>query len=113
MNRSMTFTAVALAASAVSAFSAPAFAADAPTAEVRYSDLSLTTAEGAKLLKARVERAARRICGTRGVVDLNERGNAKQCYRVAVAGAMPQVELAVAHAGASQLAENRISVSAH
>jgi UrcA family protein len=111
MAASTIFTAVALAASALSV---PAFAADAPRAEVRYNDLSLKTAEGAHMLKVRVERAASHVCGVQGTVSLKERANAAACQRVAVANAMPQVELALANAQNMRVAENsRVSVSAH
>lgn len=113
MNRSTLFAAAALLASAVSTISAPAFAADLPTAEVHYNDLSLKTADGAKLLKARVERAARHVCDTEGTVGLKARSDAANCARIAVANAMPQVELALANAQHAQVAENsRVSVSA-
>jgi len=113
MNRSTIFAAAALLASAVSTVAAPAFAADVPSAEVRYNDLSLKTPDGAKLLKARVERAARHVCDTTGTVDLQARTDAANCARVAVAKAMPQVELALANAQRTQVADNsRVSVSA-
>jgi UrcA family protein len=113
MNRSNILAVAALVVSAVSTVSAPAFAADLPTAAVHYEDLSLKTADGAKMLKARVERAARHVCDTNGTVDLKARSDAANCARVAVANAMPQVELALANAQHSQVAENsRVSVSA-
>ena len=111
MAPSTLFAAAALAASALSV---PAFAADAPRAEVRYNDLSLNTADGAQALKARVVRAAAHVCGTTGTVSLQERTAAANCQKVAVANAMPQVELALASAQNMRVAENsRVSVSAH
>jgi UrcA family protein len=112
MNRFTIVAVAALAISAVSTVSAPAFAADLPTSQVHYNDLRLNTADGARLLRARVERAARQVCDTNGTVDLRARLAAANCARVAVANAMPQVELALANAQHSQVAENnRISVS--
>lgn len=112
MNRSTFFAAAALFASALSITSAPAFAADLPTVQVHYGDLSLKTADGAKLLKARVDRAARHVCDTNGRVGLKEQLEAAKCTHIAAANAMPQVELALAKAQRSQVAENsRVSVS--
>ncbi len=114
MIRSTIFAAVALSASALSSIAAPAFAADLPTVEVRYADLDLKSADGAKSLQARVQRAAARVCGVQGVVDLRTRVDANKCATIAVAKAMPQVELALANAQNVQVAENsRVSVSAH
>lgn len=114
MIRSAILVAAALSASAVSSIATPAFAADLPRAEIRYADLNLKTADGAQALRARVERAADRVCGTHGVVDLRTRMEARQCAETALAKAMPQVELALANAQKVQVAENRpVSVLAH
>ena len=111
MIRSALFTAFALAATAATA---PAFAADLPTAQVRFNDLSLTTAQGAAELKARVARAARNVCAAEGSHDLKAQVQAVNCTEVAIAKAMPQVELALANAKNTRVAENsRVSVSAH
>lgn len=114
MIRSTIFAAVALSASALSAIATPAFAAGLPTAEVRYADLNLRSPEGAKVLQARVEQAADKVCSTGGFVDLRTRMLEKACAKTAIAKAMPQVELALANAQSVQVAENsRVSVSAH
>lgn len=114
MIRSTIFAAVSIAVSAVSAMSAPAFAAEAPRIEVRYNDLSLKSPQGAQELKVRVAQAARRVCATNGVVDVQTYAASAECRRVAVARAMPQVELALANAQNQQVAENsRVSVAAH
>lgn len=106
MIRPTIFVAVSIAASAVSAIPAPVFAADAPRIEVRYSDNSLKSPQGAQDLRVRVERAARRVCATNGVVDLQTRAASVECRRVAIAAAMPKVELALANAQKQQVAEN-------
>ncbi len=113
MNRSTLFFA-ALAATAATV-SIPAFAGTvvAPTTEVRYSDLNLASAGGAEALKVRVARAAKRVCTLEGDKTLHGAAEARACARVAVARAMPQVELALANAG-TQVADNsRLSVAAH
>ena len=52
------------AALAAAGLAAPAFAdeGEAHTAEVRYSDLDLSTQAGRKMLDFRVEKAARNVC---------------------------------------------------
>lgn len=112
MIRSTIFAAASIAVAALSAISAPAFAAEAPRIEVRYNDLSLRSPQGAQELKVRVERAARRVCATNGIVDLKARAASIECRRVAIAKAMPQVELALAKAQDQQVADNgRVSVT--
>ena len=114
MIRSTIFAAVAIAAAAVSAISAPVFAAEAPVIEVRYNDLSLKSPEGAQLLNARFERAARRVCATEDSRNLKAVAASQECRRVAIAKAMPQVELALANAHSQKVAENsRVSVISH
>ena len=112
----MTRTTIFLAALAATAatVSFPAFAADiAPTAEVRYADLNLASTDGAQALKARVARAARRVCTDHGDKTLAGAARARECARIALVKAMPQVELALANAG-TRVAENgRPSVAAH
>lgn len=66
-------TRIAIAASAILAISAPAFAAmpEAQSVEVSTSGLDLNSPADRARLKARVGRAADRVCGlndTRGVV---------------------------------------------
>lgn len=114
MTRSTTvFAALAAAAAATASLSFPAYAAElTQTAEVHYADLNLTSSDGAKALTARVERAAKRVCEVNGDRSLDATLEARACTKVAVARAMPQVELALANAG-TQLAENsRVSVAA-
>ena len=111
----MTRTTIFLAgfAAAAATLSFPAFAADAGrTTEVRYADLNLTTADGAQALKARVERAARRVCQADGDRTLASAAQAKACTGVAIAKAMPQVELALANAGTQVAERSRLSVAA-
>lgn len=109
MTRTPLFAAFA-AAAATLAF--PALAQTAPVTEVSYADLNLANADGAEALKARVVRAAKRVCTMEGDKSLDGAMAARKCTSVAVARAMPQVELALANAG-TRLAENsRLSVAA-
>lgn len=107
------FAALAAAAATAATMSFPAYAAEATkTAEVHYDDLNLASADGAKALTVRVERAAKRVCDVNGDRSLSAASQSKACAKVAIARAMPQVELALANAG-TQLAENsRVSVAA-
>ncbi|MET0373243.1 MAG: UrcA family protein [Rhizorhabdus sp.] len=114
MTRSTTFIAILAAAAATTAtLSFPAYAGEATkTTEVRYDDLNLASAAGAKALTVRVERAAKRVCDVNGDRSLDATMDAKASTKVAIARAMPQVELALANAG-TQLAENsRVSIAA-
>lgn len=106
--------ALAAAAATAGTVAFPAYAQDVTkTIEVRYADLNLSAPSGAQLLKARVERAAKRICEAHGDRSLATELDARNCTRVAIARAMPQVELALANAG-TQVAENsRLTVAAH
>jgi len=103
---------IALAATATFV-AAPAFAQDTRSAEVHYADLNLASADGAAALKGRIGRAADKVCGVSSQLSLHSAASAKNCSKLAVAKAMPQVELALAKAG-TQLAESgRVTVAAH
>lgn len=112
MTRTTLFFAALAATAATVSF--PAFAQDAvPSTQVHYSDLNLTSASGAKALRERVARAARRVCASDGEKSLSGATQSRHCADMALARAMPQVELALANAG-TQVAENsRLSVAAH
>ena len=92
----------------------PAYAGEtAPTTQVHYADLNLASPAGAQALKARVARAADRDCSSEAYRKLDSAKQARSCIKVAMAKAMPQVELALANAG-TQVAENgRVTVAAH
>jgi UrcA family protein len=91
----------------------PASAGTVPTRTVGYADLSLTSASGQAALKTRVRHAAQAVCAIDGDKSLEAAMQENRCERVAVAKAMPQVELALANAG-TQVADNgRVSVAAH
>jgi len=116
MTRSTTFfAALAVAAATAATVSFPAQAAEVTqtSAEVRYGDLDLASQDGAQALKARVIRAAKQVCSADGDKSLKALSQSESCTKVAIARAMPQVELALANAG-TQIAENsRMNVAAH
>lgn len=114
MNRSTFLIALAAAAATAGTVAFPAYAQEATrSTEVRYADLNLNSADGAAALKARVTRAARKVCGVADSLALREAAAARGCAKVAAAKAMPQVELALAKAG-TQLADgSRLTVAAH
>lgn len=115
MTRSTTFFAALAAAATAATMSFPAQAAEVTniSAEVRYDDLNLASQDGAQALKARVVRAAKQVCSADGDKSLKALSQSQSCANIAIARAMPQVELALANAG-TQVAENsRMNVAAH
>ncbi|WP_340316703.1 UrcA family protein [Rhizorhabdus argentea] len=107
------FAALAAATAAITSFPAQAAEMINTNAEVRYGDLDLASPAGAQALRARVVRAAKRVCSIDGDRSLKALSRSQSCTRVAIARAMPQVELALANAG-TQIAENsRMNVAAH
>lgn len=108
------FAALAAAAATAATVSFPAYAAEAPRSSlVQYGDLNLTSPAGAEALKARVVRAAKRVCDINDTRSLRSRADARNCVTVAVGRAMPQVELALANAGTRVAENSRVSVAAH
>lgn len=95
----MTRKIVATALIFVSAFHfAPAVAAEnLARQEVSYRDLELTSADGQKTLEGRIRRAARIVCGG-GEKDLSADIRNRRCRQAAIAGAQPQIMLALARA---------------
>lgn len=112
MTRSTLFLAAVAATAATFSFPALAQPAAAPTAEVSYSDLNLASRAGADALQERVARAARRVCTVDGDKSLGSAVEARACAKVAVARAMPQVELALANAGVQLADQGRLSAAA-
>lgn len=73
-----------------------------PTASVSYDDLDLANPAGAATLKARLASAVKSVCGEADARDLHEMSRVATCRRTALAGAQPQVEVAMAKAQTSQ-----------
>lgn len=78
---------IPLALAAAATFVAPAVAVAAPeqtaTTGVRYKDLDLNTEAGQKELEARLDKAAREVCGMDDIstgTRVSSRG-ARDCYR--------------------------------
>ena len=87
----MTFTttkfAIAAAVLAAGGIAAPAMAGEAPTIEktrgVKYADLDLSTQEGQDRLRARMNAAARQVCGYSEIqvgTTFPDR-HSRQCYK--------------------------------
>jgi len=90
--------ALALSAPIAAPVAAATPAADSGSVRVSFADLDLRTADGVQRLHSRIHHAARAICGQPGIRDLKAMRETDNCRRVALAGAVPQVELAVAQA---------------
>jgi UrcA family protein len=69
--------------------------AERPHAAISYADLNLASPAGQAALKARVERAAARLCLSRGAPPPQERMQRKRCFASAMAGAEPQIARAI------------------
>ena len=114
MTRTTIIAALAAAVATTGTIAFPAYAAEtSPTAEVRYADLDLASADGAQALKVRVERAAKRVCSVSGDRSLRSVSEARACTTVTMAKAMPQVELALSKAGTQYAEAGRVTVAAH
>jgi len=88
----------------------PAFAADPPNPSitVRYSDLNLTTEDGAKALYQRIARAARTVCDEAlPPRDSLRISHWSQCYQDSVARAVDQVNSAKLTAMYAQVSHRR------
>ena len=113
-------TAVSVAFSgaiSVAAFALPFAAMAAPSSgqsvAVRYADLDLTSNVGAQTLQTRIDRAAHAVCGSADIRDLPAMSDVQQCRQVALSGAAPQVEVAIAQARTGRAyAANDVRVSA-
>lgn len=113
-------TAVSVAFSgaiSVAAFALPTTAMAAPAdgqhGVVRYADLDLTSDTGAHMLQTRIDRAARAVCGSADIRDLPAMSDVARCRQVAVSGATPQAEIAIAQARTGRAyAANDVRVSA-
>jgi UrcA family protein len=78
-----------LALASAAAGANPEDTEEAPSENVNYEDLNLTTLTGVTQLYGRIERAARLVCGPN--TDQSRMGQWKTCYRLAVAAAVARV----------------------
>ncbi len=93
-SQSMAFIlAASLLALGCAAIDSKAHAADAhePSKTVTYGDLNLDTEQGAKVLYARLRRAAEDVCLPLEGRDLARRSNWQRCFDNAVTSAVAQV----------------------
>jgi UrcA family protein len=68
---------------------APAFASES-SVTVAHGDLNLNSAAGRAVLDARIERAARQICGTAFINELDIAAGVAACRRDVIAAARAQ-----------------------
>jgi len=103
-------------AAPVAALILPSAAMAAPEGQsvlVRYADLDLTSSRGTQALQARIDRAARAVCGSADIRDLRAMSDVQHCRQVALSGAAPQVEVAIAQARSGRTyAANEVRISA-
>jgi UrcA family protein len=89
--------AVAAAVGATSATVGPAFAADGRVL-VQYEDLNLESAAGRAVLERRLDRAARSVCGTANIVELDIAAGVNACREGTIAAARQQLRSAETYA---------------
>lgn len=81
----------ATGAAAAATAAAAGDSAQVRTTRVAYGDLNLATAEGSRALYARIESAARQVCGPYDARNLAEVAAARACQARAVAQAVSDV----------------------
>jgi len=82
---------IAAAVALFAALTVGAQAADAPQVLVKYAELNVNTAAGAKVLYQRIRAAADQVCGVSDTRDLARLSHAKACAAQAVADAVAAV----------------------
>lgn len=112
IDRTALVTTLGILAISVAAFAAPASAqTDTRSQAVHFNDLDLATNDGAAVLHQRIKGAVRSICGVNRAWTLKEKMDARACSDMAMADAMPRVQLAVAQArGNRGYAANSLTV---
>jgi UrcA family protein len=103
MKNPVAISSLVVVAFAMSSMAAPVIASNEVSVSVRYKDLNLANSDGVRELRARVNHAAAKVCA-------DERSS--ECVRGAIAGAEPQINLALA-GGTSHSKSETIAVSAH
>ena len=83
--------AAAVALGTTTATTQPAFAADSGVL-VSYEDLNLNSAAGRAVLEARIDRAARLVCGTAYINELDIAAGVDACRADTIAAARQQLE---------------------
>ena len=100
--------AAAVVAAGLSTFTAvsPAFASGSGVA-VAYQDLNLNSAAGRATLDARIERAARLVCGTAFINELDIAAGVNACREDVIASARAQRDAILGGEGYAELRVNR------
>lgn len=79
--------------------------------DVGFRDLDLSQESGVATLDRRVRHAARQVCGNIDMRDLAQTIRVDSCRKAAIAGAAPQIQLAVAAArSGADYAANEVRV---
>jgi UrcA family protein len=96
LNHTNKFAMVSAAVLGIAFFAAGAQAGEAAfganSVTVRYSDLNLSTAAGAKVLYQRIHSAAERVCGDANSRQLDQAAAAKACMDQAIANSVNAVK---------------------
>lgn len=82
---------------------APALAQGAPSVEVSYGDLNLTSDAGRQILDRRIANAAAQLCGEARPVELTWNAAVEACRSETIASTQPQRDAAVRY-GTVQIA---------
>lgn len=88
-------TLAALALSAILLVPTATQAAETNSARVTYADLNLASTIGRQKLQHRIAFAARSVCDTADVLDLDMARPVRECRATAIADAQPAFEAAV------------------
>jgi len=91
LRTAVAYTVLATCATIGALGSAHAAGADAPTRTVRYSDLNLSTEQGALVLYQRIVAAASRVCAADNMIDLDAMATARVCREEVIAKAVRDV----------------------
>jgi len=101
LRTAVAFTVLAMCTAIGAVGNARAAGADASTLTVRYSDLNLSTEQGARVLYGRILAAAYRVCAADNMLDLDAMATARVCREEAITKAVRSVNsplLASVHA---------------
>ena len=88
-----------IAAGALTAAAAPAFADDVARAHVSVHGLDLTDAVGRGMAQQKIRAGARKVCGTGEGGTLAERQAARHCFNDAIKSGNAQLASMAAHRG--------------
>ena len=66
--------------------------ASAPSVKINYSDLNMSSPDGARVLLSRIKSAADRLCGYYADADLGRRAEHMKCVRETVNEAVAEVD---------------------